>query len=157
MSNSIEILGLDPLTRRVQLWPREIDDAVADEIREIVTPMAAHMKGRASGIGGVCRVVGPTVAVSTTSTGMAVSVGLSGLAAALSKGAEYGGRRRGKRSYVTRSRKGTAYVIRRRTTQQFKPFLGTRGYFFWPVARTDLKGINARVGALVSEVANGER
>jgi hypothetical protein len=157
MSASIEVLGLDPLTRRVSLWPREIDDAVADEIRDIVEPMATHMKSRASAVGGACRIVGPTVAVSTTSTGMAVTVGLSGLAAVLSKGAEYGGRRRGKRSYVTRSRKGHGYLVRRRTTQQFKPFLGTRGYFFWPTARTDLKGINQRVGALLREVADGTR
>lgn len=155
MSASIEILGLDPLTNRVKLWPKQIDDAVAAEIRDIVEPMAGNMRRQAAAVGGSCRVVGPTVSVSTTTTGMAVTVGQGGLAAVLVKGAEYGGRRRGKRGYVTRSRSGHGYLVRRRTTQQFKPFLGNRGYFFWPTARTDLKGINQRVGALLSEVANG--
>jgi hypothetical protein len=157
MSASIEVLGIDALSGRVQLWPREIDDAVADEIRDIVEPMASNMRRRAAAVGGACSIVGPTVAVSTTSAGMAVTVGRSGLAADLVKGAEYGGGRRGKRAYVTRSRNGRGYIVRRRTTRQFHPFLGNRGYFFWPTARTDLKGINHRVAALIGEVANGER
>jgi len=37
---------------------------------------------------------------------------------------------------------------------QFAPFLGTRGYWFWPTARTDLKGINARIGKILSSVVS---
>jgi len=70
------------------------------------------------------------------------------------KGAEFGGRRRKKKAVVTRSRSGRGYIMRRRTTMQFAPFLGTRGYWFWPTARTDLKGINARIGKILSSVVS---
>jgi hypothetical protein len=71
-------------------------------------------------------------------------------------GAEYGGGKRPKRAYVNRSRSGRPYVVRRRTTKQFHPYLGTRGYWFWPTVRLDLKGIRKRIKtAVVQAVTRG--
>jgi hypothetical protein len=59
-----------------------------------------------------------------------------GLGAVLFDGAEYGGRKSKKVTYATRSRIGTPYIVNRRTTMMFKPWLGREGYFYWPVIRT---------------------
>jgi len=44
--------------------------------------------------------------------------------------------------------------VRRRTTKQFHPHLGRRGYWFWPAVRKDLKGINRRVYELLAKAVN---
>jgi hypothetical protein len=93
--------------------------------------------------------------MASTPDGMSiVAGGTGGTASVVLKGAEFGGRRRKKKAVVTRSRSGRGYIMRRRTTMQFAPFLGTRGYWFWPTARTDLKGINARIGKILSSVVS---
>lgn len=148
----VRILGIDTLTGKMTSWPKRIDDAVQDQILHEVKPLVDHMKGKASTIGGAARMVARTTRTVSTQDGMSVVVGGGGLAGVLMAGAEYGGRKRPKRAYVNRSRKGRGYIVRRRTTQQFKPHLGSRGYWFWPTARKDLKGINKRVAAVISKV-----
>jgi hypothetical protein len=155
MSMNVRLLGVDALERRAAQWPQEIASAVSDEITAEVTPLMNHMRDHAMAIGGAARVSARTLRIQSTQAGMSVVAGGSGgLGAILLAGAEYGGRKRPKRAYVTRSRSGRGYVVRRRTTQQFKPHLGSRGYWFWPTARTDLRGINERVGAIVTRVVN---
>lgn len=68
----------------------------------------------------------------------------------VAKGAEFGGRRGPKMSYATH-RKGTAYLVRRRTTMQFLPFVGTRGYAIVPAMRRSLKGIRQRIFDAIRE------
>lgn len=155
MTGRIEVLGLDPLRRRVRDWPYKIDAEMKRQIEHEIAPMVGHMRERGSRIGGAASITSATVTVATIDRGMVVKAGGSGLAKTLMPGSEYGGRKRPKRPYVNRSRSGKAYVMKRRATMQFKPHLGNRGYWFWPTARTDLKGINRRVSAILSKVANG--
>jgi hypothetical protein len=70
-------------------------------------------------------------------------------------GAEYGGRSGRYRSYATRSRRGTPYLVRRRTTMQFLPNLGTRGYAIMPAMRRSMSGIHARLLTAVEEAVTG--
>lgn len=58
-----------------------------------------------------------------------------GLGATLFPGGEYGGRKSKKVTYATRSPLGKAYVVSRRTTMMFKPWLGREGHWFWPTIR----------------------
>jgi hypothetical protein len=155
MSAHVEITGMDELTRRVHAWPQQIDAALAHEIEREVRPMVAHMRSRAGAVGGPARIASRSLGIAPTSNGMSVKAGSGGLAGLVLAGSEYGGRKRPKRSYATRSRSGNAYLVRRRTTRQFRYHLGNRGYWFWPTARADLKGINARVGAILARVVNG--
>lgn len=76
------------------------------------------------------------------------TVASSGL---LTMGAEYGGRSGVYRSYATRSRKGNPYIVRRRTTMQFLPNLGTRGYAIMPAMRRSMGGIHKRILTAVEE------
>jgi hypothetical protein len=154
MTAQVSITGMDDLRGRIRTWPNSVDDAVQRQILQEVQPMVVHMKQRSSMIGGAARLVGRTTNASSTSTGMQVRIGGSGLAGVLVSGAEYGGRKRPKRAYVNKSKRGRGYIVRRRTTQQFKPHLGNRGYWFWPTARKDLKGINKRVAAVLSQVVS---
>lgn len=154
MTATVKLEGMDVLQSKVKDWPTEVAEAVHQQIMKEVQPLLAHMKGRAFAIGGSARPVARTARLVSTQDGMSVVVGGSGLARLLTSGAEYGGRKRPKRAYVTRSRKGRGYIVRRRTTQQFKPHLGSRGYWFWPTARKDLKGINKRVAAVLAKVVN---
>jgi len=152
MPVSIDVNGLDALQARVKAWPERIDAELAKQVEAEVRPMVSHMSGKASAIGGAAMVAARSLGISATANGMTVSAGDSGLSGLLLHGGEFGGRKRPKVSYATRSRSGTAYFVFRRTTQQFKPHLGNRGYWFWPTVRADLKGVNGRVGALLTKV-----
>ena len=149
---TIEILGIDPLTRRVKTWPNQIDDAVHEQILVETRPLISTMHSLAHGVGGVAVHASRNLRIVSTADG--VSVTAAGDATIF--GAEFGSKRnrRNRRAYVNRSRRGKAFVVRRRTTMQFKPHLGKRGYWFWPAVRTDLRGINARVFKLLSKVVD---
>lgn len=150
MSATVELIGADELARRVADWPRDIHEAVTTQVRREVEPLMAHMRGRAAGYGRMATLAASTVRMATVPSGLTVTAGGRGnLASTLLYGAEYGGRKRGKRPYVNRSRSGNGYIMRRRATMQFKPHLGSRGYWYWATAREDLKGINARVRAVI--------
>lgn len=71
-------------------------------------------------------------------------------------GAEFGGRRAPKRSYVNRSKRGLAYVTKRRTTMQFHPWAGHQGYWFTPAWKAALQGVRTKLlTALTREVEGG--
>jgi len=150
MPATIEIYGIDPLTQRVKTWPQQIDNAVHDQILVEVRPLLGTMRGMASPVG-VMRGASRHLRVVSTVDG--VSVTAEGLP--YIHGAEFGSDRRRRTAYVTRSRKGNGYLVRRRTTRQFKPHLGKHGYWFWPAVRRDLAGINRRVFELLSDVVSG--
>ena len=73
----------------------------------------------------------------------------------VAKGAEFGGRRGPKRAYIS-SRKGTRFIVRRRTTMQFLPWVGNRGYAIVPSMRRSLKGIRQRILDAIFEAVTGE-
>lgn len=73
------------------------------------------------------------------------------LGAVLFDGGEYGGRKSRKVVYVTRSRLGRPYIVRRRTTMQFLPHLGREGYFYWPTIREWLPRLAKAQEALVEK------
>lgn len=92
------------------------------------------MKGAASTR--IERRAASTIHMSRDKNGISLSGGRTGgLGAVLFSGAEYGGQKSKKKQYATRSPRGRAYAIKRRTTMQFKPHLGHEGYFFWPTIR----------------------
>lgn len=62
-------------------------------------------------------------------------------------GAEYGGQRRPKRTYL---RKGRS--VRRRTTMQFLPF-NPKGYGITPALKAGMSGIRQRIADAVGEAA----
>jgi hypothetical protein len=67
----------------------------------------------------------------------------AGLTGELAMGAEFGGRRRPAKTYMTH-RKGTTFSVRRRTTMQFLPH-NTRGYALTPAMRRSMAGIRQRI------------
>ena len=96
--------------------------------------IVSEMKGSASTP--IQRHAASTIDVARDSRGITLSGGGSGgLGGILFNGGEYGGRKSKKVAYATRSPRGNAYVVRRRTTMMFLPHLGTTGYMFWPTYR----------------------
>lgn len=65
------------------------------------------------------------------------------LSGEVAKGAEFGGRRRPKVTYLRRGR-----AVRRRTTMQFLPH-NSRGYALTPATRRSMSGIRHRIVAAV--------
>lgn len=150
MSGKVQILGIGVLRGRMQRWPSQISAAVRDQITKEVSTLIDDMRARANAVGGSARLASSTLRIESTKDGMSVIAGgTSGRESLVLKGAEFGGGKRPKRAYVTLSRRGRPYIVRRRTTRQFRPFLGSHGYWYWPTAKKDLKGINARVGAII--------
>lgn len=81
--------------------------------------------------------------------------GGSGLGDTLFAGGEYGGRKARKRPYAARSRRGTPYVVYRRTTMQFLPHLGREGYFYWPTIREWMPRLVKAQQKLVEQAMGG--
>jgi len=151
----VVIEGLEPLRQSVSRWPEQVALAVGQEIVAEVTPLMDHMRDQAMAIGGSARIAARTLRLATTQAGMSVVAGRGAdLGSIVLAGSEYGGRKRPKRAYIGRSPKGKPYVMRRRATRQFNPHLGSRGYWFWPTARTDLRGINKRVGEIIRKAVS---
>jgi len=149
----VSIVGLDALTNRVKTWPVAINQAIHEQVLVETQPLIGHMHALAGAVGGSATHAARGLRISSTTKG--VSVVASG--SATLHGAEFGANRPGPYiTYATTSRAGRAYAVRRRTKGQFRPWLGRTGYWFWPTVRTDLKGINQRVGQiLMKAVGNG--
>ena len=153
MSAEVKVTGATELLRDIGKWPDSLETAIAREMRTEVDGLIVHMRGRARAVTGAAEIAVDSLALSTAGSTLTLKAGgRGGLASTLTPGGEYGGRKRGKRSYVGRSPKGTPYVMRRRATQQFKPHLGNRGYWFWPTVREDLKGVNQRIRKIIDKV-----
>lgn len=152
MPASIQILGLDPLTRRVKTWPQTITRELRAQVLVEVRPLVTDMRGLAHSVGGSAVHAARHLRIVSTQDGMSVAAGGDPVIF----GAEFGSKRnrRQRRRYIGRSRAGRGYIVKRRTTMQFKPHLGRRGYWFWPTVRTDLKGINKRVYELLVKAVN---
>lgn len=135
ISTSYESADFDTTIRAMHAMPAFIKREVAKEGRGLAEPLARAIA--AAGARGARQ--SPLVAATSKagfSRGVAtVKAGQSGLAAALAKGAEFGGGDR-RTTYWTRSRAGNPYVVTRATTRQFGlPHTGTKGRWFYPTVR----------------------
>jgi hypothetical protein len=138
-----QIDGLVPCRQFFASLPREVQDAARQQIAREAAHTAAAQRARA--FTGAQRIAARTVRLEAVENGSGVRAGGAGLGGELFAGSEFGGRRK-RKTYAARSRRGRAYIIhRRRTTMQFLPNVGTRGYWFWPAARQTLTGISLRV------------
>lgn len=134
-SASIDVTGLATFSKSLR---RAVSGSLQKELvanlheagPKIVADMhgAAHTKIQRRAVG--------TVVVERKPDGITIAGGRGGgLGATLFDGAEFGGRKSKKVAYATRSRSGTPYIVNRRTTMQFLPWLGREGYMFWPSIR----------------------
>ena len=155
MTTKVEVVGASELLRDIESWPDELHDAIAREMRQEVDGLLDHMRGKAMSYSDESGIAVRSLRLSTVGSTLTVAIGGGrGLASTLTYGAEFGGRKKPKFGYVNRSPRGKPYAISRRTTQQFKPHLGRRGYWFWPTVRKDLKGVNSRIRKIIDKVVN---
>lgn len=114
------------LNAALRALPKEMSAELRDESQDIAAAIAGDAASRAMSLGGAARLVAPTIKARRDR----VPVIAMGSSTRLRKGprqtvgdvifgAEFGG-------------KG------RPTTQQFRPHLGTTGYFLWPTIRDRL-------------------
>jgi hypothetical protein len=147
----VELLGSRELREALRRAEPRIQDAVAHEALKRVRLMEATARDRASGIGRMQAHAGRTVESSALPDGGQLrGGGGSSLGDIVFAGSEYGGRRK-RSTYVIRGKGGRPTVVRRRTTMQFRPWLGQHGYFFWPAVRTHLRGLSDTAAKLIEE------
>lgn len=153
LTASIELQGLDALQRRFAKASATIQHELVDELTASAAPMLREMHG--SAFTRIQRTAVGSVALRQHSSGVELTGGTGGsLGAVLFMGGEFGGRRR-RRTYQTRSPRGTAYFVTRRTTRMFLPHLGQEGYFFWPAVRDWLPKVHDQVAERAFEVLDG--
>lgn len=151
MTASIDVTGLaqfsDSLRRAVggdlqRALVRNIQDAGPRTVADMHAAAFTRIQRRAVG----------SVDVTRSRDGIDIAGGRGGdLAAVLFDGGEYGGRKNRREVYVTRSRLGRPYIVRRRTTMQFLPHLGREGYFYWPTIRDWLPKLAKEQEAIVEK------
>jgi hypothetical protein len=113
---------------------------------------------KASASTGIQRRAASTIDMSRDTEGITFrGGGRGGVNGVLFPGGEYGGRKSKKVAYATRSPRGTAYVVRRRTTMQFLPHLGQEGYMVWPTLRDWLPKLYKIQAETVERVVGGKR
>lgn len=153
MGITIELEGYEEAVKRIASMGPRIEKVMVENIQRREVPQTVQrMKGHASTAH--MRAAAATVRIERNGDGATIRGGGSGgLGGVVFAGAEFGGRKR-RRTYAMR-RRGTAFVMhRRRTTMQFLPHLGKRGYFFWPSVREKLTGIAARTAKVVQDEVN---
>lgn len=155
MTASIDVTGLakfsDSIRRAVS---GDLQKELVKNIQDAGPKMLAEMHG-AAGTRIQKRAVS-SVDLQRKSDGIVLEGGTGGgLGATLFDGGEYGGRKRKKVTYATRSPLGKAYIINRRTTMQFLPWLGREGYFFWPTVRDWMKRLAKEQEELVEKALGG--
>lgn len=149
MTAKIEVIGLAGFSANLQraiggdlqrAMVANVQEARPLIVGEIAGAAFTKMQRRAAG----------SVASANITQGIEIAGGTGqSLGAILFDGAEYGGRKSKRVTYATRSRKGRAYVVRRRTTMQFLPWLGREGYFYWPTIREWIPRLVERQDAIV--------
>ena len=115
-SEGVHVEGLAELRKALKAIDAAAPKELAAAGKEVAGFVADDARGLASGLGGVAAKVAPSIAPGGTQRGGSVNFGGSSYPMAL--GAEFGGQGRP-------------------TTQQFRPHLGTTGYFVYPAIRQD--------------------
>lgn len=148
---SVDVVGLTVFSNSVRRTisgdlQKELVRNIQSDVRTMRGDMArgAHTK--------IQRHAFDSVSSRRVTDGLEISGGRgAGLDAVLFSGGEYGGRKSKRVVYATRSRLGTPYIVRRRTTMQFLPHLGREGYFFWPAVRDSMKRLTKQQEDIVSK------
>jgi hypothetical protein len=135
MTASIDVTGLAHFSKSIRrAVSGDLQEEMVRSIQDAGPKMLSQMQGEASSR--IEKHAVGSVTVRKARDGIELAGGQGGgLDATLFPGGEYGGRKSKRVPYATRSPNGTAYIVRRRTTMQFKPHLGKHGYFFWPTVR----------------------
>lgn len=129
---------------------------MTDNLHEAGPKIVSDIKGAASS--GIERRAASTVEMTRDAQGITLLGGQrGGVNAVLFPGGEYGGQKSKKVTYSTRSPRGTAYIVRRRTTMQFKPHSGRQGYFFWPTMREWLPKLEKIQKETLERIVGGKR
>ena len=160
MGVQLEMTGTDALHRQIRNASRRISEATAKHIYEVeIVPLARAIQQAGQRRGGPAKLAANTVGTQKLpGGGSVVAPARDGVGASVFYGSEFGGRRRAKVDYTTKSRRGRSYQISRRTTMQFDEWTGKRGYWFFPTVREVLKGLRGRVGKVAAKAvtsANG--
>lgn len=152
MGFDVDLIGASELRKSLVGAEPRIQEALRNEAIRRVRAMAFSAKNRAAHLGRLQRHAGRTVGSRATRDGAEMKGGGSDstLGGAVFMGSEFGGRRKLK-TYMTRSRSGNPYVVRRHTTRMFRVHLGTVGYFFWPSVRRGLRGLSDTASRLIEE------
>ena len=118
---------------------------------EIEDPLAGKIRRAANGPHG--RLAASTVKT-TGGSKPAIWLGRgSGLAADVAFGSEFGGQKSKKVQHLMTSRtRARRYIIQRRTTMQFRPHLGQRGYWMSPTMRQNFPETLAKTVEIVEDV-----
>lgn len=143
----VQAIGFDRAIARLSGMDRKL---AADIKQRAIVAEAQLLAGRARAAASlrVQHMAASTVHVRVTATGADIHGGSgTGRAAQVFQGAEFGARGLRRTGYVRKNNRGRGgpHVVRRRTTRQFPPHLGTHGYFYWPTLRAGIKGIHRRI------------
>ena len=145
------LLLLDFLIKEInRAGPKARADLRKRVKREIEDPLAARIRSVANGPHG--REAAKTVKT-TGGSKPAIWLGRgSGVGAAVAFGSEFGGQKDKKVTYITNSKnKAKRYIVSRRTTKQFRPHLGQRGYWMAPTMRQAFPDTLAKTVKIVEE------
>lgn len=134
LSVGVSAPGWEQSIRTMRSMPAEIKREVRIRGRTVAAPLAAEI--RSVGISQGSHAAGAASTVKPTVKNGVPAVVASGKPYTM--GAEFGGKSpRRRATYTTISRRGNAYQIRdRRTTQQFRPFTGPDGYWFFKTMKS---------------------
>lgn len=154
----VELLGFDAVYRKFSRAPSTVQAEAIKAIQDEATPMLSAMHAAAHTR--IQKHAANSVAIRKDKLGVELAGAAAGssLDRTLFMGGEFGGRKSRKVTYATRSPRGRAYLVSRRTTMQFLPYLrapsgrGGAGYFFYPTVRVWLPKINKSIGERVAEV-----
>jgi hypothetical protein len=144
----VDSTGIEKMLRGVRRVTSGLQKQLVRELQSDAPGLAGRMKGAAHT--GIQRKAAAGISVSRDSQGVTFTG--SGV---LWAGGEYGGGKNQKVTYSTRSRAGRAYAVRRRTTKQFLPHLGTEGYFFWPTYRDALPDLIRKQEQTIDKAMGG--
>lgn len=148
MTASIDTTGLvkmlDGVRRAVG---GDLQRELVKNLHDAGPQMVTEMKG--SAFTKIQRRAAKSIDVTREAKGISIS---GGGGEVLWAGAEYGGRKTKKVTYATRTPAGRAYIVRRRTTMQFAPHLGTHGYFYWPTVREWMDKLATQQDEMVNKV-----
>jgi hypothetical protein len=157
MTASVDASGLDRLSRNVQ---RAVSGGLQDELvtslHEAERPILTDMRGEAHTK--IQKQAIRSVDTKRARDGIEIKGGGGGggLPQVLWAGGEYGGRKRAKVTYATRSPLGRPYIVRRRTTMQFLPSLGRQGYMYWPTVRDWMPKITKAHEEILEKTLGGD-
>jgi hypothetical protein len=154
MTASIDTTGLVKMSGGVRrAVSGQLQKDMVESLHESGPHIVSDMKGRA--FTRIQHAAAGTIRLQRSSVGIEFDSGGGGFPGILFNGAEFGGRKSKKVAYANRSRVGKPYVVRRRTTMQFLPFVGHEGYFFWPAYRDWLPKLIKEQEEIVEKALGG--